>query len=236
MKHLVWLPLVLGAACAKTPSDDLLTHGIYADLAAQATGDGTTLVTATLYVGDPVDLNFVELQGDDQLIATHDTDTEVMTQVELGNIVGHQASFQTDMEGDDFHIDFKRTVDAGAPDSVATLPAPFTIDTPPTSASRAQDLTLTWTSADDDTPMMWSATGECITGTNGTVNAGSNALTISANTFVQAGPGSGSGAAESCTVSFAIQRQLQGTLDPGYGQGGTIFGTQARAIQFTSNP
>jgi hypothetical protein len=234
MTKLAWLAMFLGAACAKTPSEDLLTHGIYADLSAQANGDGTTLVTATLYVGDPIDLDFVELTGDDELLAIHDTDSEEMTQVELGNIVGHQASFPTDMEGDAFTIDFERTVDAGAPSSIATLPAPFTLDATPTSASRAQDLVLTWTTADDSTPMTWAATGSCITGTNGTIPAGgASSYTIAANTLVAA---AGSNVPESCTVSFQIQRALPGTLDPGYGQGGTIFGVQARAFQLTSNP
>jgi hypothetical protein len=226
--------VLAGAGCAKTPSDDVLTSGIYADIDAQADGDGSTLVTATLYVGAPENLDFVEIDGTDQLFAIFDSAQVAMTQVELGNIVGHQASFANDAEGDEFVVDFMRTVDAGAPMSVATLPAPFTFGDTPTAASRAADLTLTWTSDDSADDMTWSATGECIADATGAVAAADTAtmLTIPANTLI----GAGSGVPDSCTITVQVARTQQGTLDPGYGQGGTIVGVQARSVQLTSNP
>ena len=48
MKKFALLAVVIGSACAKTGSSDLLTHGMYAGITARATGNGTTTVTATL--------------------------------------------------------------------------------------------------------------------------------------------------------------------------------------------
>src|SRR5690242_1047282 len=88
MKKLVLL-LAVGA-CAKTASSDLLTHGMSADIDAQAKGDGTTTVNATLYVGDPISLNFVELQGDDELLASFGSSQEQpMNRFELLNVVSY---------------------------------------------------------------------------------------------------------------------------------------------------
>jgi hypothetical protein len=232
MRHLTYsllLPIVVG--CAQTPSDDLLTHGITAEISAQASGTGSTTVSATFYVGNPVDLDFVQIDGSDQLFASFDGDKQMMSQQQLGNIVGYSATFDDDSEGDQFTVDLERKVDVSAPDSVATLPTPFTLAEPPTMASRGSDLTLTWTSADSPNAIQWSASGSCINAAQGTVTPGASELTIAANTLVQAG----SAEPTSCTVTTALDRDEPGTLDPAYG-GGTIDGVWAQQVELTSNP
>jgi hypothetical protein len=223
------LPVVVG--CAQTPSDDLLTHGITAEITAQADGDGTTTVGATFYVGNPIDLNFVQIDGSDQLFAIFNGTKQTMSQTELGNIVSYSTSFDDDDEGDQFTVDLQRGEDVSAPDSVATLPTPFTLAQPPTMASRAADLTLTWTTSDSPDPITWTASGGCINTASGTVDDGASSLTIAANTFIQAG----SAEPTSCTITIALDRQEAGTLDPAYG-GGTITGVWAQQVELTSNP
>jgi hypothetical protein len=223
------LPIVVG--CAQTPSNDLFTHGITAEITAQAAGDGTTTVGATFYVGNPIDLNFVQIDGSDQLSASFNGTKQTMAQTELGNIVSYSTTFDDDSEGDQFTVDLQRSEDVSAPDSIATLPTPFTLAQPPTMASRAADLTLTWTSADSPDPIAWTATGSCINQASGTVDDGNSSLTIAANTFIQAG----SAAPTSCTITMALDRQDAGTLDPAYG-GGTIYGVWAQSVELTSNP
>jgi hypothetical protein len=136
MKRLGLFAILL-ASCTRVESDDILTSGISADISARAKGDGTTTVSATLYLGNPLNLNFVDLTADDRLIASHGDQTKVMTEVIILNAVGHNATFQTDAEDDEFVVDFQRTIDEGAPRSVAILPAPFTIMPGVTSVSRA---------------------------------------------------------------------------------------------------
>jgi hypothetical protein len=218
------------AACAKTDSEDLLTHGMSAELEARATGDGTTLVSATLFVGDPSDLNFVELQGDDDLIAENSGQQMEMGESSLGNIVSYSAVFTTDEEGDEFVVDFERSLDAGAPDSSVTLPAKYTVDAVDTAQSRAADLVLSWDEPSDD-DMAWRADGSCIELAGAPIDANATDLTISASTLVAV-----AGADPSCQVTITLTRQREGDLDPGYGHGGSILGTQIRTVVFTSNP
>ncbi len=230
MKKLALLALVVG--CAKTESNDLLTHGMYAGITARATGNGTTTVTATLYVGDPINLNFVELTGDDELIATHESQDMVMTQVELLNIVSHQATFQGDTAGGTYQVNFRRTVDAGAPSSVATLPPAFTLAAPPTTMSRAAALTVTWSPATSDT-MSWTANGDCIDPASGSITPGTASLTIDAGTLKKK---QGQQIADTCAVKLDVTRSQIGTLDPHYGKGGSVSGEQLREVGFTSTP
>jgi hypothetical protein len=222
-------PVVVG--CAQTPSDDLLTHGITADITAQADGDGSTTVGATFYVGNPDDLNFVQIDGSDQLFGIFSGTKQAMAPTQLGNIVSYTTVFADDSEGDQFTVDLQRGVDVSAPSSVATLPTPFTLAEPPTMASRAADLTLTWTSADSPDAIAWTASGSCIDDASGTVSDGASSLTIAANTFIQAG----SAAPTSCTITIALDRQEPGTLDPAYG-GGSVVGVWAQSVELTSNP
>jgi len=224
----------LAGGCAKTDSSDLLTTGIYAAISAQANGDGATHVYATLYVGTPDRLNFVDLTGDDQLIAQHGAQEMVMSETTLLNIVSHHAQFNgPDNEGDQFQVAFERSVDNGAPNSIATLPGKFAFTTPPTTASRAQPVTLSWSPIDSATPMRWDAQGDCINnvGTNIIVDSGS--LTIPANAFVKR---TGQMIADNCVVTVSITRAQLGQLDPGYGKGGLVEGQQIRKVMLMSTP
>jgi hypothetical protein len=231
MAKLALLAIVLGA-CAKTASSDLLTHGMSADISGIAKGNGTTDVNATLFVGDPGSLNFVELQGDDTLLASANGGAEsIMNRTELLNIVTYDAVFQTDSENDSFTVDFKRTVDPGAPDSTLDLPAPFDIDPTPTSASRGQTLTFTYTPGSADL-FRWDASGSCISATGATAgDNGSVSIPAGTLTLIQTTP-----PVTSCAVTVTVTRSRLGTLDTGYGHGGTISGQQQRQFTFTTNP
>lgn len=224
---------LIATGCAKTQSDDLLTKGIYADLSAHATGTGSTTVYATLYVGSPVNLNFVELAGEDQLIASHGSEHKAMSQTELLNIVSHSAVFTTDDEGTQLAIAFTRAVDAGAPSSTMTLPARFTLGAAPSTASRAAAVTLTWSPAGTADAMGWDATGPCIANAHGTVAGDPGSVTLPAGLLVKP---QGQNVADSCMVSFTLSRARPGALDPHYGQGGTISASQDRSVTWMSMP
>lgn len=230
MKKLA-LCVVLASGCAKTDSSDLLTTGIYAAIGAQATGDGTTRVYTTLYVGNPLNLNYVDLTGDDQLIATHNNDNKVMTETTLLNIVSHYASWTTDNEGDVFAVAFERTVDDGAPRSVATLPAKFAINAAPTTASRAQALTLTWGPLDAPNTMRWEAKGDCIELETQSLGVDTGTLTIEPDRLKKR---MGDMVPDSCAITITVSRIRAGMLDPGYGKGGIVEGAQIRTVTLTS--
>jgi hypothetical protein len=224
---------LLVAGCAKTESSDLLTSGIYANLSARSTGTGTTTISATLYVDNPNNLNFVELTGNDQLIASYGGQDKVMSQVELGNIVSHSAEFSTDAEGATFTIKFQRSVDAGAPLSTATLPAKFTIGTAPATASRAAPLALSWLPSGYADAMAWKATGQCIGEAQGLITGDPGTLTIPAGTITK---GQGQNIPDTCIVSITMTRSRPGVLDTHYGKGGVVVGSQERTVTLTSTP
>jgi hypothetical protein len=228
--------LATGAAgCAKTDSEDLLTSGMYAELQARTKGDAsnTAAVSAVLYVDDPADLNFVQLDPGDQLVASQGSESEVMDQVELGNIVSHGATLMNGAAGTQITIALDRHVDQGAPSSTATLPDAFTLAGAPLSESRGHDVTITWTPSGTADQMSWQAVGECIVAATGNITGDPGTFTLAANTLVQE---SGQNAPTTCTVTLTVSRTRKGSLDPHYGKGGTIVGAQDREAAWTSMP
>lgn len=224
---------VLAGGCAQTDSSDLLTSGIYAALTASTTGDGTTHVSATLFVGSPIYLNFVNVSGDDRLVATHQGQQQTMIETELLNVVGYHAQFQGDEEGLEFQIAFQRRVDAGAPSSRATLPAKFTMDPLPTSASRAAPITLSWSPAPTADLMRWEAKGDCIeTATDG-IQGDPGTFVIPGDTIKKR---MGEMVADQCEITVTLTRARLGQLDPGYGKGGVVQGQQVRSATMLSVP
>jgi hypothetical protein len=236
MKHLASTLIVLAcglaAGCGVTDSSALLTKGMSAEITAAARDDGTTLVSASLFDGYPEQLIFVDLAEGDQLVATSGGASMTLDKTQLLTIVSYTATFPNGNEGDTFNIDFQRTVDGGAPSSIATLPAAFTLGTVASTASRAQDVTLTWSPSGSADQMAWEATGDCIQTASGSIPADTGTYTIPANTFVVP---QGSGNTQ-CQVSVAVLRKRAGSLDPAFGKGGDIVGEQERAAMFTSTP
>jgi hypothetical protein len=232
------LPVLLSTvACTSVESDDILTSGIYADIAARADGGGTTLVTATLFLGNPINLNFIDLTGDDQLIASYGDQDKVMIETKILGTVSYSAAFQGGFEGDEFVVALLRNVDGGAPESIATLPEEFEIDPigdpGPGEMSRAQELMFTWGPAGSSDQMSWVAEGVCIERVGAPLASDTGTATIPRNTLVQR---EGAQIPETCEVTITMTRSRLGSLDPGYGKGGEITGEQVRTVTFTSTP
>lgn len=222
------------AGCAKTESADLLTSGIYAAISATATGDGNTTVSATLYVDDPNNLNFVELTGDDRLTASSGSTQMTLTQSELGNIVSHTAIFPGDAEGTQYMVDFARSVDAGAPATTVTLPAAFTVDAAPATASRAEPFDITYAPSGTADQIAYTLQGVCFNPLNGIAND-TGAFTIPANTIV-AYTTNAAASPTTCKATLTLTRQRIGSLDPHFGKGGEALGEQQRAISWMTTP
>lgn len=225
--------VVLCAGCQTVDSSDILTSGIHAELSVVASGDGTTDVQAVLYLGNPINLNFVDLTGDDELIAIHGSQEKQMSELIVLNIVSHRASFPVDAEGELFEIDFRRTVDNGAPSSTATLPAKFTLTGPTAATSRTAAMPLSWTPASSGDPMSWQATGDCIDLATGTITGDTGSFSVPANTLQKR---MAAGVADNCVVTISVRRSRVGDIDPAYGKGGYIAGAQVRTVTVMSTP
>src|SRR5262245_8493938 len=98
------------AACQRHDSDNILTSGMYASISATAEGNGQTRVTATLFLGNPLNLDFIELEGNDELIAESNGTAKVMDETIVLNVVSYSATFDGDGDGAEFSVQFLRTV------------------------------------------------------------------------------------------------------------------------------
>lgn len=222
---------VLVSGCSTTDSADLTTHGIYADLGARSTGQGSTTVYATLYRDSPATLDYVTLSGNDALVATNNGQDKTMSEAEFLNVVSHTATFATDTPGEVFDIAFLRTVDSGAPLSTAVLPDAFTLGPVGGPKSRAADLAVSWAPSGSGDHMSWQAYGDCIEIAGGTFVGDTGSERIAAGTLKKR---QGDGIADSCQVTLTVSRTRDGDLDPGFGKGGSIVGAQDRSAQVSS--
>lgn len=223
-------------ACSTTESDNILTRGMYASMSATADGSGNTLISASLYLGRPTNLDFIDLEGGDQLIAHHAGQAKPMSEQILLNIVTHTASFPVDDADAEFEVELRREVDAGAPSTVLELPAPFELGGVPASVSRGAAFGVTWTGPASDR-MRWLAEGTCIQQASGMINAvgagDPGSATMPAGTFVKS---PSTGTPDTCQVKVTVMRERDGEVDRAFGEGGTAVGVQTRSVTFTSTP
>ena len=222
--------LLFVCACGTSDSSALLTKGITPEITVSTKGDGKANVVAELFEGAPLQLIFVDLMADDELVASTGGTSMTLHQNQLLNIIAYEASFSTGNPGDEFTIDFQRTLDDGAPSSTVTLPTPFTLDAVATTSARTAAINVTYAPSGTADMMSWQATGECIQTATGAAMADSGAFTIPANTFMIVG------STTSCTVTLNVTRQRTGVVDAHYRSGGQILGEQVRTAMFTSTP
>ena len=234
MHRLAVLALLLGG-CSKSDSGDILTSGMYGSISARAEGDGRTRVITSLFLGQPIDLNFIQLSADDKLVVRHAGQEMTPSEGDILNIVSYTATFSTDAEGEMFEVSLQRTVDAGAPSSIATLPTPFTLTAPPATSSRAAAMTLTWSPGGSANAMSAVIDGACIDQVTVPITGDPGSVTIAAGMIKKKTAQQGQTIADSCTAEVRIERSKTGTLDSHFGKGGSVLGIQSRKATFTTN-
>jgi hypothetical protein len=234
------LLLPLAAACQSIASTDVKTAGIYAALKATADGSPGTTIEARLKTGGSLSNTYLDLQGTDKLTAFFGSDSQPMARNSLLGEVWYTAQFNQVAENTLVRIDFERGHDpqtmaclgAGAPNSMVTLPAPFSITAPMggASVSRKSGLTITWSPSGGMDPMSYTVTGDCVTPLTDQIAGDTGTVTISKITPLP------SQETQSCVVNINIQRARNGTVDSAYGEGGAFGATQVRQISFNSTP
>src|SRR5262245_46486852 len=146
----------------------------------------------------------------------------------LGDI-SYRTQFAGDDEGLMFEVAFLREVDDGAPSSRMALPAKFTLDPAPASASRAAPLRVSWSPWVTPDLMTWYAWGDCIQTADGFIHGNPTSFEIPGGTLQPR-----AGAADSCAITIQVAHIKLGELDPGYGKGGAAEASQRREITLTS--
>jgi len=227
-----WIVLLAGVlGCEDVRSGDVMTSGMRGDVTFTADGTGGSLAAAELRVGGVLSNTYVDLEGDDHLTATLIDDSVPMVEEVLGEIHRYVASFDTAPVGEPVIVAFVRTIDAGAPNSDAELPPEFAVDPPVTTFSRnTEDLVLSWAPVSSQT-MRIEIDGDCVF-PYGQDLADAGTFTLPAGTLDpldDSAPGT-------CALDIAVCRVNPGTIDPGFGEGGTSVGMQVRTTEVTSTP
>lgn len=225
---------LLAVGCESIESTDVMTDAIYADLVATSDGSSTH-TAATLRLGGATSNTFVNLQGDDVLSVTAGGETKEMLEGYVGDIYIYNADFELSEADTEFIFSLDRSVDAGAPDSRCTLPEPLDVTAPAggeTFSRELDDLTITWTPSGEQDQIRVTVRGECMWDEVVDVNGDPGTLVITAGTILSLDDDNPA----ACNATVIVQRRRSGTLDPGYGEGGSIVGVQAREVSFRTDP
>ncbi|HEU4384066.1 MAG TPA: hypothetical protein VFR85_11280 [Anaeromyxobacteraceae bacterium] len=228
------------AGCETIQSQDIATHGLYADLESDGYGTGVTHVSAELRAGGDLSNVSVDLGPCDQLSATLGGEGHVMARRDdiLGR-VWYEAIFGGEPAGAVLRIAFLRS-DAGgcsapgpnAPDSAVTLPAPFSVTAPAagTPLRRSASFTVSWTPASQD-PMALLVSGPCIRLASFAASPGASGLVVPTGAIQPVYD-----PLASCTMDLELTRVREGTVDPAFGEGGRFVARQTRRVTAQTVP
>jgi hypothetical protein len=221
------------AACTHVDSDSVHTADLRADIRVFADGSGTSWVFAWLFshhAGDPpFNEDTIRLVGGDSISATSGNRTVAMQESNLVVEDRYDASFDTADPGQTFEVALHRESDASALHSSAVLPAPFTLSVPAT-FSRSAPLTISWSPSGSADPITVHFTGCAGAQLGPFPDTGTATLPAGA---IPANQGHTN---DTCSLAVLVDRTRSGTLDPAYGQGGSIVGIQERGASITSTP
>ncbi len=218
-------------ACTEdVDSTDVRTSGVHASMDVMAPGNGESEVTVGLRVGGATSNTFLDLKGEDELVASAEGEERTMSQ--SGDY--YEATLGTEAGGTEINVAFNRGPDdTDAPNSRVTLPEPFELaglDTGQT-VSRADDITLTWEPDPNSEDMRWVLEGDCLLRqTSSTPDTGT--VTISASEFLSRDGEENA----TCNAEICFRRSRSGTVDPAFGEGGFFDAVQRRCVAFRSSP
>lgn len=222
---------MLALGCKETTSSQFIrTGGIAALMSVTADNPDASTLRVELDVGGP-DGTAVILDAGDKLSATADGETQDLASVSAGV---YEATFKT-VKAVDFKVSLDRAEDEDAPSSVASLPDPFTINSPieDDMISRANAFQILWAPvvAKSDGGTI-DISGTCIVeqsfdiaGTEGTFGIDKGVLK-DVDAMKPA----------SCKVSVTMTFTDHGTVDPAFDQDSTFTTKQTRTVTFTSTP
>jgi len=236
MSKVKWLALgMLVVACKTESASEYQTAEITASFSALATGNGSTEVSGTL--GRGALLTFLQLTADDQLVASQGGEVKAMKEASLLGLVSYSATFGTDAADTELHVKLIRAIDAGAPDSKASLPQPFSLATLAKSDySRAEAIVVSWTSAASSDPLTLEVTGTCLDSYSADPSPSATSFTIPANALKKHAPASSTETVpDECDAGIRLKRTRAGTVDAAF-KGGSFKAAQVRTASFKTKP
>ena len=216
---------VLVSGCGRTGSEQVATENIVADiLVTSDPAEDLTLVSALLTDnGDAMDFN-----GNDVLRATAGGIALVLVpNAENEDDETYSREFDFAVDGEEVVVALERTRDAGAPQTILTMPEVFALADFDAAQSRAEDIVLTWTPASAD-PMDVTVEADCLQDTYWAEidDPASGSFAIPADSLVVT-----QSSGDVCLVDVTVYRTRAGSLDPGYSDGSAV-GQVWRVLRF----
>jgi hypothetical protein len=219
----------LGCSKETTSSSNIKTGGIAALIDVNAFDDTTATVHVELRVGGSSSNTYVDLEGQDRLIATAGGKTKTLTARDTGI---YEADFSGVEGGTEFSVTLDRPDDITASDNSGTLPDPFTLDDPTSDLSRmTDDLTLSWAPAETGDGMRVDIDGSCIFPYD-------HEMSDTGSFVVAAGKlrSTGGDMPETCDLTAKLERARDGSADTVFDPESYFRLHQFRSARFTSNP
>ena len=199
-------------------------------------GDGaTTKSNIVILAGDTLMDHFVLGMGDTLTTTKAMGMATPMAMTGMGMTLAYEAAFPgMDPEGTMYTIAFKRTADGGAPNNIAVMPAPIALSLPADGASFSRatdDIVVNYAPSGFGDPVTWFIEATCaqVAGMQG-VTGDSGNFTIARAGIKNAGAGG------TCMATLTVYRTRKGTIDPGFGKGGTVTAQQIARVSITSKP
>lgn len=220
-------------ACTTVDSDNVLTSGLSVQMTATADGRGSVFIRTTFYVENPGKLTYLELEGDDQVMAYGPNGArKQLRESQLLGTTTYLAEFEEEDGGSEYVVELSRSIDEGAPDSRITLPQAFSItniehgDEPGSEGA----IVAEWSPANQGDDMDYQLKGDCIQTKSGSIEGDPGSLTLAKRDLVfldetTLGP--------TCKLSLVLTRSRSGVVDPNYGHGGDAVGQQTRTAEFS---
>jgi hypothetical protein len=229
--HLILLLGAVSAGCAQVAVSAASNGSIQAQFTATPENDGTTSITGVLKTGDA----YITLEPGDRITVTSGTDTAVMAQHEdFWGATSFQGSIPADNPDEPISVALVRANDETAARSVIRVASHF--DLAPivvAAASRESAIHLVWnTPAGAGETMNWSASGDCINSTGGSIPAGALRATIAGGTLKASDPT----AIRSCSVSISVSRSTTGSVSGDFAPGSSITSVRTFSNSLTLKP
>jgi hypothetical protein len=223
--------------CAETTrSENVRTEGLSANVSIEARSPRETRVSVVLRVGGVLSNLYPEIAGGDRLEATSGADTAVLTlSKHLLARPTYDGVLPGDVGGRPVAVRLLRTSNTSALGTRVIMPDAFAITSPPAGealSSARPSLVIAWTPPRPGI-ISWSLRGGCILDQRGDAPDDAGRLTIA---LTAGPPPDGGRPATSCAVTVRLERVGRGTVDPAFGEGGSIDATQSRDTSVTFAP
>jgi hypothetical protein len=223
-----------GMCSDSTKSSNVRTSGVNAQMTVHSGESGPTEVSVRVRVGGTFSNTFLTITDGDAIVADNGTDKVSLVGTKgLIAVPSNEGTLPTDSSGRIITVKLVRPHDTSALASTVTMPHGFGFGSPRVGESfdsAHPRIVVTWSPTSSE-PVEWSLRGGCINDQSGTDAMDTGRLEA---TLVAARDADG-GIMGPCDVVIHLSRTRTGTLDPAFGEGGSIVAIQdrERTIHFT---